>query len=207
MKRLFESKTSADRDLPRPQHEEHDKMRSPENRPSDKKAGYNTPAAQLRMTSPDVGEIQEESYSETSSSQVRGLSQSQTYTRAGKSVTLRQLINERIDDARGAKLVFLLCQRIEQELREGRRFLYTPDNIILENYNPEALDEIRIVLGNPIDPRVASPARKYLPPEVLRGEEVSEKSCVYNVGIIWDEMIHGETFYENERAVLEVGKW
>lgn len=87
-------------------------MRSPENRPSDKK-GYNTPAAQLRMTSPEVGEIQEESYSETSSSQIRGLSQSQTY-RPTKSITLRQLINERIDDSKAAKIIFLLCERIQQ---------------------------------------------------------------------------------------------
>lgn len=87
-------------------------------------------------------------------------------------------------------------------MSEGRRYLYSPDNILLENYNPDALDETRISLGSPIDPRIASPARKYLPLEVLRGEEVTEKSCVYNVAIIWDELIHGETFYEDERAVF-----
>lgn len=125
MKKLFESKTSADREQQRFQYgEEQDKMRSPENRPSERR-GYNTPAAQLRMTSPDAGEIQEESYSETSSSQVRGLSQSQTY-RPTKTVTLRQLINERVEEGKSAKIIYILCERIQQEIREGRRYLYTP---------------------------------------------------------------------------------
>lgn len=205
MKRLYESKTSADRERGLQYGEEQDKMRSPENRPGDRKGGYNTPAAQLRMTSPDVPEVQEEEYSETSSSQVRGLSQSQTY-RPTRSVTLRQVINERLDDVKVAKIILLLCSRVEQDVHEGRRQLYTPDNIVLENYNPEDLKNVRVSLNSAIDPRLSSRDRKYLPPEVLRGEEPSEKSCVYNVAVIWDEMIHGSTFYEDERAVLEMGR-
>ena len=64
---------------------------------------------------------------------------------------------------------------------------YTPSNIKLVNYSPDDLDKLTIEFGAPIKLKDATEVdKKYLPPEALRGLQLSEKSCVFNIGIIWD---------------------
>jgi hypothetical protein len=37
----------------------------------------------------------------------------------------------------------------------------------------------------------------YLSPEVLRNEAATEKSCVFNLAVIWDEMLHGDLYFHS----------
>lgn len=75
---------------------------------------------------------------------------------------------------------------------------YTPSNIRLVDYSPDDLSKLNIELGAPIKIKEATEAEKlYLSPEALIHSNLSEKSCVFNVGMIWDEMIHGSTFFKS----------
>jgi hypothetical protein len=38
---------------------------------------------------------------------------------------------------------------------------------------------------------------KYQAPEVYKGAKPSEKSCVFNLAYVWDEMLHGTTYFQN----------
>lgn len=51
-------------------------------------------------------------------------------------------------------------------------------------------------LGGAIDIR-SEDNHLYLPPEVYRGTRSSAESCVFNLGCLWDEMLHGSLYFHN----------
>ena len=93
-----------------------------------------------------------------------------------------------------AILIIKIIEKIQEDISKGRYLMYTPENIHILGYTPEHPDRVRIRLENPINPQ-GEAGRLYLTPEVLAGGTPDEKSCVFNIGLIWDEMLHGERFF------------
>lgn len=109
-------------------------------------------------------------------------------------------VNENIS----SKIIIKICERLQSNIQIKLYLFYTPSNIKLLNYSPEDLDKLTVEFGTPIKVREADEnEKKYLPPEALRGSQLSEKSCVFNIGIIWDEMLHGETFFKKSIEIEE----
>lgn len=38
-------------------------------------------------------------------------------------------------------------------------------------------------------------------PEALRGETSSDKSCVFNIGVIWDELLHNGVYFKTPSEI------
>jgi hypothetical protein len=43
----------------------------------------------------------------------------------------------------------------------------------------------------------------YAAPEILLGEHESEETLVWNLGVIFDEMIHGELYFKTKRDLMD----
>jgi hypothetical protein len=67
----------------------------------------------------------------------------------------------------------------------------------LSAFNTKNLDKLIIKFGAPILNKKNKTDGLYLAPEVLAGENATKKSIVFSVGVIWDELIHGETFFKS----------
>lgn len=39
----------------------------------------------------------------------------------------------------------------------------------------------------------------------MRGEPASERSCVFNIAIIWDELLHGELYFRSAEDIENPG--
>lgn len=93
-----------------------------------------------------------------------------------------------------------IVEKIQEETNRGRFMLYTPDTIHLLGFTPDHPELAKVKLGDPID-RGNPAARIYLSPEVLRGEPATERSSVFNIGAIWDEMLHGELYFHSSEEL------
>jgi len=68
---------------------------------------------------------------------------------------------------------------------------------MISNFNVKNLDEITIKLGYPITNKNHKTEGLYLSPEVLAGGVPSKKSIVFSLGVILDELIHGNNFFKS----------
>jgi hypothetical protein len=92
--------------------------------------------------------------------------------------------------------MLIVIDKILDEIKQGRMNIYDPRNIILSDYDPARLDKLKVQLGSPLSPAEYRECM-YCPPELIRGELPTEKSLVYNIGLIWDELLHGERYYNS----------
>lgn len=95
-----------------------------------------------------------------------------------------------------AVLIIKIVEKVQEETNRGRFMLYSPEAIHLLGYSAEHPEQVKIKLGDPIN-RTNESQRMYLSPEVLRGEVASEKSCVFNIAVIWDEILHGDLYFHS----------
>jgi hypothetical protein len=91
-------------------------------------------------------------------------------------------------------------ERVQEETTRNRFMLYTPDTIHLLGYTAEHPEQVKVKLGDPID-RGNVATRVYLSPEVLKGDPATEKSCVFNIAMIWDEMLHGDLYFHSQEEL------
>jgi hypothetical protein len=58
-----------------------------------------------------------------------------------------------------------------------------------------------VKLGEPIADREDEEMQLYLAPEILRNEPATEKSCNFNLAIIWDELLNGTLFFKTPTEI------
>ena len=68
---------------------------------------------------------------------------------------------------------------------------------MISNFNAKNLDEITIKLGFAITNKNHKTEGLYLSPEILAGGVPSKKSIVFSLGVILDELIHGNNFFKS----------
>ena len=168
---------------------------------------FHTPAEQLKFQSPEVREVrteQEPSEIESSSSRLSSqvLQSSQLRQQQPKrNLTLRQLMQENnTNENVTANLIVKIIDKLQEETNRGRYVLYTPESITLIGYTPDHPEQVKVKLGDPID-RGNAAARVYISPEVMRGDPANERSCVFNIATIWDEMLHGDPYFHNAEDI------
>jgi serine/threonine protein kinase len=59
------------------------------------------------------------------------------------------------------------------------------------------LEQLSIKFGYPIKDKNFKTDGLYLSPEVLAGGQSSKRSTVFSLGVILDELIHGNTFFKS----------
>lgn len=94
-------------------------------------------------------------------------------------------------------IMIKVIEKIEQQVQTGRFNSYSPSNIMISNFNVKNLDEITIKLGYPITNKNHKTEGLYLSPEILAGGVPSKKSIVFSLGVILDELIHGNNFFKS----------
>jgi hypothetical protein len=100
-----------------------------------------------------------------------------------------------------AQVIVKIIEKFQEELARGRFMQYTPENIFLTGYSPVSLDQLKIKLGDPIVSKDEEDSQLYMSPEMLRGEASTDKSCVFNVGLIWDELLHGSSYFKTASEI------
>lgn len=163
---------------------------------------FHTPAEQLKFQSPELREVrteQEPSEIESSSSRLSGqqLQSSQLRQQPKRNITLRQLLQEgQTSENIIANLIVRIIDKLQEDMNRGRYLLYTPETITLIGYTPDHPEQVKIKLGDPID-RGNAAARVYIPPEVMRGDPANERSSVFNIASIWDELLHSDMYFRS----------
>jgi len=90
------------------------------------------------------------------------------------------------------------------EVEGGRFNSYSPNNIFLINFNVKNLEQMSIKFGYPIKDKNSKTDGLYLSPEILAGGVSSKKSTVFCLGVILDELIHGNTFFKSIDEIQNV---
>lgn len=107
----------------------------------------------------------------------------------------------RIDDSLASNIILIVVDRLRDEIRQGRLNIYEPASIKLTNYEPAKLDKLQVQFLESVSPAKYRECL-YCPPELMGGDMPTEKSLVYNIGLIWDELLHGEAYYQSPEAIL-----
>ena len=71
----------------------------------------------------------------------------------------------------------------------------------MSHLNPRNLSALVIKLGAPINHKDYKEDALYLAPEVLAGQAMTTKAVVFNLGIIWDELIHGSLYFDTVKQI------
>lgn len=168
---------------------------------------YGGPAEQLKYSSTAGGAVRESRTSnepsESGSSRVSGQQMSMRSVEIGdkKVITLRELMSKSANENTIAQVIVRVIEKIQEEIARGRFMLYTPENIFLTGYSPNSLDQLKIKLGDPILSRDDEESQVYMSPEALRGEQNTDKSCVFNIGVIWDELLHNSPYFKTPSEI------
>lgn len=99
--------------------------------------------------------------------------------------------------------LFTIMLKVAEEVEKvpmDAPFFISPDSVIIvgfEELNPENM-RIRFDEG-----RCAEVESIYKAPEVIRDGRFSEASLIWNVGIVFDELINERTFFQNETEVMD----
>ena len=70
------------------------------------------------------------------------------------------------------------------------------------NFNPKQLDKLTVKFGVQVVNKNHKNDGLYLAPEVLAGAPASIKSVVFTLGVILDELIHGNTFFRSMEEII-----
>ncbi len=94
-----------------------------------------------------------------------------------------------------------IIEAIEKEAENGIYNSYAPDSIYLNNFNVKKLDTLTVKFGAHIINKNNKSDGLYLSPEVLGGSVSTKKSVVFCLGVILDELIHGEPFFRSMEEI------
>jgi len=71
----------------------------------------------------------------------------------------------------------------------------------LTNLNPKNLEALSIKFGAPIVNKNNKNDGLYLAPEILAGQKTTEKSIVFTLAVIWDELIHSQLYFKSMKDI------
>jgi hypothetical protein len=89
-----------------------------------------------------------------------------------------------------------VIEKVREETSKGRFMLYAPGHIHLNGFSPTNVEHTKVRLGDPIVGYEDEEMQLYLAPEVLRGEPATEKSCNFNLAVIWDELLNNSRYFK-----------
>lgn len=172
---------------------------------SPRASGYKSTIEKAYMSPESSQQSREERIEEfaSSSSRVSQSSEEASMPSYYKSqMTLREFMDAKNSDEkeRDMYVTFVMIkviEKIEEEADGGMFNSYSPSNIYLNNFNIRHLDKLTIKFGAHIINKTNKTDGLYLAPEVLGGAIGTKKSCVFCLGVILDELIHGSTFFKS----------
>lgn len=71
----------------------------------------------------------------------------------------------------------------------------------MTNLNPKNLEALSIKFGAPIVNKNNKNDGLYLAPEILAGQKTTEKSIVFTLAVIWDELIHSQLYFKSMKDI------
>jgi hypothetical protein len=98
-------------------------------------------------------------------------------------------------------IMIKIIEKIEEEAKHGLLHSFSPSNIYLSNLNPRNLESLTIKFGAPIVNKNNKSDGLYLAPEILAGQKTTDKSIVFSLAVIWDELIHGEVYFKTMKDI------
>lgn len=93
--------------------------------------------------------------------------------------------------------MYKVILKVQESTKQGHFQNYKPDSITLSNYSARNLSRLEVILRTPV-----GNLNLYMAPELLKGGLPTEESCVFNMGIIWDELLHDRLYFQNEGEIL-----
>jgi hypothetical protein len=121
-------------------------------------------------------------------------------TKYKSQMTLKEFLNIKDNQDRNQCSTFVMIkiiEKIEEEAEQGLLHSFSPENIYLINLNSRNFEALNIRFGAPIVNKGNRNDGLYLAPEVLAGGKTTEKSIVFTLAVIWDQLIHGELFFKS----------
>jgi hypothetical protein len=115
-------------------------------------------------------------------------------------MTMRELMNMKKSDEKDqviSAVVLKVMEKAEDDASRGIVNCYNPNNIFLKNLNSRNLSTFSVSFGAPITNKRSRIDGLYLAPEVIKGENMTIKSILFSLAIIWDELLHYSNFYKN----------
>lgn len=109
--------------------------------------------------------------------------------------------DEKDSDVYTTYVMIKIIEAIEKEAENGVYHSYSPSNIYLHNFNVKKLDSLVVKFGAHIINKNNKTDGLYLAPEVLGGSVSTKKSVVFCLGVILDELIHGEPFFRSMEEI------
>jgi hypothetical protein len=122
-------------------------------------------------------------------------------------MTMREFMNMKKSDDKEqviSAVMLKVIEKVEEEANRGVIHCYNPSNIFLKNLNPRNLNALSVTFGVPITIKKSKVDGLYLAPEVLKGDEITLKSIVFSLAVIWDELFHGSNYYKTVSEIENI---